>query len=105
MSKEEFEIEMNEMLRVFDSWALSIGLPNNVKPLQDITAEEYKSCLENFFNTLNEGTSFREWIESFYKKNEIDFDYLDLMDWKNWFKLYLKVFAKYIDEGKILINS
>lgn len=100
----ELELEINEMLKYFDKWTLSIGLPNDKKPLKNITPEEYKNSLENFYNTLDLDISFRYWVESFYNKNEIDFDYLYLMSWENWFKLYLKVFAKYINEDKIKFN-
>lgn len=98
----EFESEVNEMMKYFDKWTRSIGLPNDVKPLKDISSAEYLEGLKTFFKTLDLDISFRNWIESFYKKNEIDFDYIHLMDWKNWFKLYLSVFSRYID--KILID-
>lgn len=97
----QLELEINEMLKYFDKWTKSIGLPNDIKPLQDITADEYKHSLENFYNTLDLDITFRQWLLSFYKKDEIDFDYLNLMDWMNWFKLYLKVFSKYVKEEKI----
>ena len=102
MNKEEFEIELNEMMKYFDKWTLSIGLPNDTIPFENISSEVYKNCLERFFNTLNLDISFREWLESFFNKNEIDFDYIQLMSWINWLKLYLKVFARYTD--KILID-
>ena len=92
------EIKLNAMLKYFDRWTASIGLPNDKKPLKDITSEEYKQSLYNFYSSLKEEKSFRSWICSFYGKNEIDFDYIDLMNWKEWFKLYLRVFCKYVEE-------
>lgn len=101
-NKEQIE-KFNTALKVFDRWVMTIGLPNNVKPLKDITSQEYKRALYNFYKSLNieEQISFREWIESFYSKNEIDYDYIDLMSWNNWFQLYLKIMIKYIQEGVI----
>lgn len=98
----EVEKEINEVLVYFDRWTKSIGLPNDVKPLQNITSQEYLKSLQNFYNSLDTNISFRKWIESFYSKNEIDFDYIDLMDWKNWLKLYLSVFSRYVE--KILVD-
>lgn len=95
------EIKLNSVFKYFDRWTESIGLPNDIKPLKDITSEEYKQGLYNFYQTLNEDRNFREWICSFYGKNEIDFDYIYLMNWKEWFKLYMKIFSKYVDENII----
>ena len=89
--------DLNDIMSVFDKWTDKINLPNKTKPLKDITSEEYLHSLEIFFGMLKEDISFRKWIESFYAKNEIDFDYILLMDWENWFKLYFKIFQKYIE--------
>lgn len=95
MTEEEFKNAYIQFLKDFDTWTLSIGLPNDVKPLKDITSEEFKVSLRKFYETLNLDVSFRKWVESFYRKDEIDFDYIDLMSWEDWFKLYINVFVKY----------
>lgn len=96
---EKLTQDLNEVMSIFDKWTDYINLPNKTKPLKEITSEEYLNSLQTFFDMLDneDNISFRKWIESFYAKNEIDFDYLYLMTWDNWFKLYFKVFQKYID--------
>ena len=102
MNSTELVDRYNKVIEVFDRWTSSIGLPNDKKPLKDITSSEYKDSLYNFYKSLNvEDSSFRSWLESFYAKNEIDFDYLDLMSWDNWVLLYIKVMIRYIEEGII----
>lgn len=99
---EQFTKDLNDVLKFFDKWTKSIHLPNDVKPLKDITSEEYKDSLILFFNSLGlKDISFRQWIEGFYNRNEIDFDYIDIMPWVEWVKLYFKIFSHYVDNGKI----
>lgn len=99
----EIRNSVDAFFKTFDSWVMSIGLPNDIKPLGEITSQEYIDSLHTFYKKLGiENTiSFRQWVESFYNKNEIDFDYLNLMSTDEWIKLYLKVFVKYIKEDKI----
>lgn len=103
MNNQEQIEKFNTALKAFDKWVMTIGLPNNVKPLKSITSQEYKRSLYNFYKSLDieNQMSFRAWVESFYSRNEIDFDYIDLMSWDKWFQLYLKVMIKYMQEGVI----
>lgn len=105
MTREELVRDINVCFVLFDLWTESIGLPNDTKKLKDISAKEYRTAIHKFYDTLETELSFREWIESFYGKNEIDFDYIDLMSWEDWVKLYLKIFAKYIEEDIISLDK
>ncbi len=100
---DEIRNSVNAFFKLFDSWVMSIGLPNDVKPLGNITAEEYKSSLYNFYKKLeiDDTVSFRKWIESFYSPNEIDFDYMDKMPAMEWVRLYFKVMNRYLEKGII----
>lgn len=96
--------QINEGLKIFDKWTSQIGLPNEDKPLKDITAQEYKDSLYNFYLSLKLDMSFKQWILSFYSRNEIDYEYIDLMSWDNWIRLYVKVLSKYLQEGIVNIS-
>ena len=105
MNKEEIRNSVTVTLFLFDKWTESLGLPNDTKPLKDITAKEYRTAIHKFFDSLNEPITFKQCVESFYSKNEIDFDYIDYMSSTEWIKLLLKIFAKYIEEGVITFEK
>lgn len=105
MDKDNIRSVVNACFLLFDKWTASIGLPNDVKPLQDISAKEYRTAIHKFYNSLDTELTFQQWVESFYSKNEIDFDYIDTMPWEEWVKLYLKIFAKYIEDDIITFEK
>lgn len=105
MTREELRQDINACFLLFDKWTASIGLPNDIKPLQNISAKEYRTSIHKFYDSLDTELTFRQWIESFYSQNEIDFDYIDTMSWEEWVKLYLKIFAKYIEDDVISFDK